>query len=280
MDKVLGIGLIGNPSRACISYIDNLTSSAVTPDVVEAIQERNADTSGKGGELDVRSRKGAGLIMAKKKVSTPVKKKASRRPDEVRARIFEEAINAFAKYGYEGARLRSIAIDAGISIQLLVHHVKSKEKLWKLTMEHIIDRYQNSVAVTHALNDDSGTLSAGKRLKQAIADIAHFTASMPQLHRIVTAEAAHATPRMLWLAERFVKQGYEDWCSLIEAAQREGVVRKASPARLRYAIVAMISVPFAVAAEYEYFTGKSPFAKNEISEMIEMVCAMVFIREP
>ncbi len=68
---------------------------------------------------------------------------------------------------------------------------------------------------------------------------------------------------MLWLAERFFKQGYEDWCSLIEAAQREGVVRKASPARLRFAIVAMISVPFAVAAEYEYFTGKSPFAKNE-----------------
>ena len=57
-------------------------------------------------------------------------------------------------------------------------------------------------------------------------------------------------------------------------------MRKASPARLRYAIVAMISVPFAVAAEYEYFTGKSPFAKNEINQMIEMVCAMVFIREP
>jgi hypothetical protein len=56
----LELGLIGNPSRACISYVDNLTSSAVTPDVVEAIQERNADTSGKGGELGVRSRKGAG----------------------------------------------------------------------------------------------------------------------------------------------------------------------------------------------------------------------------
>jgi TetR/AcrR family transcriptional regulator len=218
--------------------------------------------------------------MPKKKASSPEKKKTSRRPDEVRARIFEEAINAFAKHGYEGARMRSIAVDAGISIQLLVHHVKSKDQLWKMTMEHIIDRYHKSMAETHALTDQSGTLSAGKRLKQAIADIAHFTASMPQLHRIVTAEAAHATPRMLWLAERFFKQGYEDWCSLIEAAQKEGVVRKTSPARLRFAIVAMISVPFAVAAEYEYFTGKSPFAKNEINQMIELVWDMVFIREP
>jgi hypothetical protein len=133
---------------------------------------------------------------------------------------------------------------------------------------------------SHALNDHTSPLSAGKRLKQAIADIAHFTASMPQLHRIVTAEAAHATPRMLWLAEKFFKQGFEDWVSLIQAAQREGVVRKASPARLRFAIVAMISVPFAVSAEYEYFTGKSPFAKNEINETVNLVCEMVFIREP
>jgi TetR/AcrR family transcriptional regulator len=218
--------------------------------------------------------------MPKKKAGTPEKKKTSRRPDEVRARIFEEAINAFAKHGYEGARMRSIAADAGISIQLLVHHVKSKERLWKLTMEHIIERYHKSMGETHALTDKSQNVSAGRRLKQAIADIAHFTASLPQLHRIVTAEAAHATPRMLWLAERFFKQGYEDWCSLIAAAQREGVVRKASPARLRFAIVAMISVPFAVAAEYEYFTGKNPFAKNEINQMIELVCDMVFIRDP
>lgn len=218
--------------------------------------------------------------MPKKKASPPEKKKTSRRPDEVRARIFEEAINAFAKYGYEGARMRSIALDAGISIQLLVHHVKSKDRLWRMTMEQIIEFYHKSMGKTHALNDDSSGLSAGKRLKQAIADIANFTASMPQLHRIVTAEAAHATPRMLWLAERFFKEGYEAWCSLIEAAQREGVVRKASPARLRFAIVAMVSVPFAVAAEYEYFTGKSPFAKNEINQMIDLVCDMVFIREP
>ncbi len=184
MDQALEIGLIGNPGRACISYIDNLTSSAITPDVVEATQERNADTSGKGGECGCSLERGYWADYGEEKSGYAGQEEgfaASGRG--VRARIFEEAINAFAKNGYEGARLRSIAIDAGVSIQLLVHHVKSKEKLWKMTMEHIIERYQNSMAVTHALTDDSGKLSAGKRLKQAIADIAHFTASMPQLQR-------------------------------------------------------------------------------------------------
>jgi AcrR family transcriptional regulator len=218
--------------------------------------------------------------MPRKKANSVQKKKTTRRPDEVRARIIEEAITAFARNGFEGARMRSIAIDAGISIQLLVHHVKSKEKLWQMAMEHIIDQYNDSMSASNAMSAQSPATSAAKRLRQAIVDLAHFTASVPQLHRIMAAEAAHATPRMLWLAERFFKQGFENWCSLIEAAQREGAVRNVSPARLRFAIVAMTSVPFAVAAEYEYFTGKSPFARNEVAQMIEMICDMVFIREP
>jgi TetR/AcrR family transcriptional regulator len=212
----------------------------------------------------------------KKEASSGPKKKTPRRPDEVKARIVEAAMSAFARQGFDGARMRAIAADAGISIQLLVHHVKSKDKLWRIMMERIFEHYNEFMVKSMSSQSPS---SAATRLKQAIADLAHFTASTPQLHRILTAEAAHPTPRMLWLTERFHKQGFENWVSLIQDAQREGAVRNVSPARLRFAIVAMVSVPFAVAAEYEYFTGKSPFSKNEVAQMIDMVCEMVFIRE-
>jgi TetR/AcrR family transcriptional regulator len=215
----------------------------------------------------------------KQKTSASAKKRTSRRPEEVRARIMEAAIGAFARHGYEGARMRSIALEAGISIQLLIHHVKNKNKLWRMMMEHIIERYNNFMSVSDAAPTQAPA-SAAKRLREAITHHAHFTASTPQLHRILTAEAAHATPRMLWLAERFFKQGFENWLSLIKEAQREGAVRDVDAARLRFAIVAMTAVPFAVAAEYEYFTGKNPFARSEVTQLIEMVCDMVFIREP
>jgi TetR/AcrR family transcriptional regulator len=225
------------------------------------------------GTIMVKSKR---VDVKKKEVASLPKKKTPRRPDEVKARIIEAAISAFARQGFDGARMRAVAADAGISIQLLVHHVKSKDKLWRFMMEHIFEQYNQFMSTAMSARSPS---TAAKRLKQAIADLAHFTATMPQLHRIVTAEAAHPTPRMLWLAERFGKQGFENWCSLIEEAQREGAVRNVSPARLRFAIVAMTAVPFAVAAEYEYFTGKSPFSKNEVAQMIDMVCEMVFIRE-
>ena len=132
------------------------------------------------------------------------KKKTPRRPDEVKARIIEAAISAFARQGFDGARMRAVAADAGISIQLLVHHVKSKDKLWRFMMEHIFEQYNQYMS--KGLSSPSPS-TAAKRLKQAITDLAHFTASMPQLHRIITAEAAHPTPRMLWLTERIRQTG-------------------------------------------------------------------------
>jgi TetR/AcrR family transcriptional regulator len=214
--------------------------------------------------------------MPKKPAVRPSKKRTTSRAREVRTRILEEAISAFACHGFEGARMRSIAKDAGVSSQLLVHHVKSKDALWQMTMEHILEKYNASMNLSSAATLKG--VSASVRLKRAITDLVHFTASTPQLHRIMTLESAHPTRRMIWLAERFGKSGFEKWCSLIEAAQREGTVRKLSPARLRFAIIALTSVPFAVAAEYEYFTGKSPYAQSEVSRMIEMVCDMIFVK--
>ena len=90
-----------------------------------------------------------GTIMAKSKrvdvkkreAASSAKKKTPRRPEEVKARIIEAAISAFARQGFDGARMRAVAADAGISIQLLVHHVKSKDKLWRFMMEHIFEQY-------------------------------------------------------------------------------------------------------------------------------------------
>ena len=204
----------------------------------------------------------------------PTKKPGKRRPKEVKAQIIDAAITAFTRDGYAGARMRSIATDAGISVQLLLHHVKSKELLWHMMMEDILERYERYRPQTEPL---SGAASAADRLRQSIADLVHFTAQMPQLHRIMTNEGGQLTPRMIWLTENLTKKSYQDWCALIAEAQREGAVREGSPGRLRFAILAMTAVPFAVSAEYEYLTGKSPFTRGEIAQTIDLICNMVFI---
>jgi AcrR family transcriptional regulator len=198
-----------------------------------------------------------------------------RQPQEVMARIITAATAAFTRDGYKGTRMRAIAIDAGITIQLLVYHVKTKENLWQLVMEQILKRFEKFRSDTGA---DSAHLSAADRLRQSIADLVHYTASEPELHRIMTLEAARLSPRLVWLTENFTRQSYNEFVLLAEEAQREGAIRAdVNPARLRFAVQAMVAVPFSVAAEYEYLTGKSPFTGSEIDRTIELIHHMVFI---
>lgn len=44
--------------------------------------------------------------------------------------IFDSAINIFSKYGYEGATVEEVAINAGVAKGTLYYHFKSKEDLF------------------------------------------------------------------------------------------------------------------------------------------------------
>ncbi|AMK19596.1 TetR-family transcriptional regulator [Sphingobium sp. MI1205] len=190
------------------------------------------------------------------------------------ARIMEAATSSFTRDGFKGARMRSIAADAGITIQLLTYHAKSKERLWELVMEHMLTKYETFRGETKALPSDA---SAADRLRHVIADIVRYSASEPALHRIMTSEAVQPSPRLSWLSEKFTRPAYDEFVSLAAQAQREGAIRRdIEPARLRFAVVAMASVPFSVPAEYEYFTGKSPFSYGEIEQTIDLIIHMVF----
>ena len=58
-----------------------------------------------------------------------------------RSRLLHAAMDAFAEYGYEGASLRAIADNAGVSFQLIAYYFGSKEELWVATVDFLFERY-------------------------------------------------------------------------------------------------------------------------------------------
>ena len=58
-----------------------------------------------------------------------------------RSRLLHAATDAFAEYGYEGASLRAIADNAGVSFQLIAYYFGSKEELWVATVDFLFERY-------------------------------------------------------------------------------------------------------------------------------------------
>jgi AcrR family transcriptional regulator len=58
-----------------------------------------------------------------------------------RSRLLQAATDVFAEYGYEGASLRAIADNAGVSFQLIAYYFGSKEQLWIATVDYLFERY-------------------------------------------------------------------------------------------------------------------------------------------
>jgi AcrR family transcriptional regulator len=69
------------------------------------------------------------------------RKPASAADLDNRSRLLHAATDAFAEFGYEGASLRAIADNAGVSFQLIAYYFGSKEELWIATVEFLFERY-------------------------------------------------------------------------------------------------------------------------------------------
>lgn len=203
------------------------------------------------------------------------RKKRQRRPVEVRARILEAALEGFARHGFEGTSTRMIAEDAHVSQSLLLYHFPSKDQLWKAVAEYV---HSHNTASSILHDDlDVGTTSASDKLRAVIRSYVMMFAQIPSLHRMMTQEAHQPSERLAWVCENYTRKDFNKICDLIVKGQEEGDVRSGKPARLRYAIIAMGSIPFSVAAEYQYLTNRNPFSSAEIESAIDFINHLVFV---
>lgn len=195
-----------------------------------------------------------------------------RRPDEVKARIVEAAISAFARLGYSGASLRAIAREAGVTIQLLVYHFSSKDELWRHAMTEAFATFDQ----LHHTEPLPGTAPVADRIKRYIADLVQFTGQRPDLLRIMIQEAGQITPRMAWLAENRTAPMFREFCALAEEGQAAGVVCDTPASRLFYAAAAIASLPYSVSAEYNYLVGSDPFTPSEMERTQRLIERLIF----
>jgi AcrR family transcriptional regulator len=196
-----------------------------------------------------------------------------RRPEEVKARILVSAVDLFTTYGFRGVATHTIAEAAHVSLSLLLYHFGSKEALWKAMVTEMI---RNDASKSGDEQDDL-RLSASEQLRKKIVRLVHRFASNPALHRLMTLEGHQPSERLLWLCDTFIAKEFHVIVKLIVEGQKDGTVRKANPARLRYAIIAFAAVPFSMSAEYQYLTKRNPFSSDEIENTIALIEKFVFI---
>ena len=60
--------------------------------------------------------------------------------NQVKVDILDNALNLFAKKGFDGASTREIADAAGVTHALIKYHFGSKEELWKEAVNQLFGR--------------------------------------------------------------------------------------------------------------------------------------------
>jgi AcrR family transcriptional regulator len=101
-----------------------------------------------------------------------------------RSRLLHAASDVFAEFGYEGASLRAIADNAGVSFQLIAYYFGSKEELWVATVDYLFERYVET-------GKGLGFTPSGKLHEQFHNHLRLLLTDMlqrPQLHKICVQE--------------------------------------------------------------------------------------------
>jgi len=102
---------------------------------------------------------------------------ASRDGPSTRRRIRKAALKAFARHGFDGVSLRTIANEAGVNHQLIAHHFGSKQDLWDSALGARLEDFQE---VHRALSVAGDVSDPREQFRNCVRAIIEFTIASPE----------------------------------------------------------------------------------------------------
>jgi TetR/AcrR family transcriptional regulator len=194
--------------------------------------------------------------------------------DATRERILAAALDLFSERSFEGASTRLIAEKAGVQQPLLTYHFGTKEELWRAAVGQLFVDLARSlterVAGLRGVEDETAA-------KLVVADFVRFSATHPQLHRIIMQECKSEGDRLAWLVAQHIRPLYEGAAALLEPLKAAGKVRDVPAAHLYYLLTGAAATIFVLAPECRLLTGVDPLDPSEVERHVDAVISMLFV---
>ena len=194
--------------------------------------------------------------------------------DVTRESILAAALDLFSERSFEGASTRLIAERAGVQQPLLTYHFGTKEELWRTAVgqlfEDLARLLAQRVAGLRGVDDETSA-------RLVVADFVRFSASHPQLHRIIMQECKTEGDRLAWLVSQHIRPLYEGAVALLEPLVAAGKVRDVPSAHLYYLLTGAVATIFVLAPECRMLTGIDPADPSEVERHVDAVISMLFV---
>jgi TetR/AcrR family transcriptional regulator len=190
--------------------------------------------------------------------------------EETRRLIIAAAGQAFSERGFRAASTRDIATRAGVNQGLITYHFRSKERLWKATLNLIFEELAGTL---RELADISDSADPRERGREAIRRYVRFAAAHPELFRLMVEEGKQSDARLRWLVDTHLKPFYAGFERLV-AAHSFGFDRAMLPHAF-YTLAGAGSMIFAIRPECRRLTGVDPAGKQVIEAHAEFVARLL-----
>ncbi|MFA7553453.1 MAG: TetR/AcrR family transcriptional regulator [Spongiibacteraceae bacterium] len=191
----------------------------------------------------------------------------------IKQRAIKAALEAFALYGFEGAKMKDIASNAGISLPLLVYHFSSKENLWETALKQAAKRFDEQIKDLNA----SEQYSSLDKLRQLVVSLVEICADYPEFHRIMAMESYQLSKRLVFLQKQCARHHHLSMIKIITDAQINNLnMSQIMAERLCFVMIGMARMS-SNAAGYEYLSGAHSKALSEKLNIISDIYQLLRI---
>lgn len=146
--------------------------------------------------------------------------------------VFDRALDLYAEYGFEGASIRALCRELGVSHNLIHERYGSKEDLWRFAIAHGFSEMAISL-VTAAAESPGDPL---ERLRAILIRYVELTAQRPALIRIINYEAMHPGPRLDYLYTRYLQPAHDVADAALRLLEEQGRAIRIPAATLHFLI--------------------------------------------
>jgi TetR/AcrR family transcriptional regulator len=183
----------------------------------------------------------AGTRPARRGTTLPPGVAQARNPATIQ-RIVAAAEKIFAEQGLEGARTDAIARSARVNKALLYYYFRSKEDLYRFTLETLFGQMRAGVAVA------MGQSAAPRdRLVSYVNGFFDFAASHPNYPRLVQREVIGRGQSLHWIVQVYFGPLYRRLTATIRSGIARGEFRRVDPQHTALTLIAMTVFYFAAA---------------------------------
>jgi TetR/AcrR family transcriptional regulator len=136
-----------------------------------------------------------------------------------RERILRAALEEFAIRGFDGTTTAAIARQAGVTQPLVHYHFNTKITLWQ---EAVRAAFAASARAFEGVEDELRDLASLDQMKVLVRRYVRFSASHPELARIISYESMQGGDRLEWLNAEAIGGRFEWFRLRYERGVEEG----------------------------------------------------------